>query len=423
MAPFSLSLIRRDPATGAQWNIGKISSFQTNIPTPDMADPNLNPDDMGDVSARAHKIDIHIASSGYAKYRNMPSRANVEASYRPSSPPQSFREALQGLSMASSTLEVPIPQKAGPVDEGFTRQVVMSYSRTLRSNIKEVLRRRDRPVTPPEGAPAMAPEDLLPPQRPGHRRQGSSSTVGSGESSGGAGFPPGTNENMPPYMKQPTVTETKHRERRDSSPHTLITTPGPGLRPKGYVFASPWDGRCEFSTSSNGRALKCRHILDYNTAKKFDPATLAQNLREAKAAKQAAGGRPRGDSLGSALVGAKAVSELRFNLPSPDLFKASAKEPSSAVSGKFAKLLHKVEQHQHKKRGNNFSSGDEDEYYESDEDTGFDLSLGKEKAGGGNRGKRVKLGKLIIYDEGLKMLDLVVAANVGVWWTTWEKSV
>jgi hypothetical protein len=52
----------------------------------------------------------------------------------------------------------------------------------------------------------------------------------------------------------------------------------------------------------------------------------------------------------------------------------------------------------------------------------FSLALGKEKAGGGNRGKRAKLGKLIVHDEGLKMMDLVVAANIGVWWGAWEKS-
>jgi hypothetical protein len=56
----------------------------------------------------------------------------------------------------------------------------------------------------------------------------------------------------------------------------------------------------------------------------------------------------------------------------------------------------------------------------SDEEDRLDLSIGQEKAGGGNRGKRVKLGKLIILDEGFKMLDLVVAANMGIWWSVWE---
>lgn len=46
----------------------------------------------------------------------------------------------------------------------------------------------------------------------------------------------------------------------------------------------------------------------------------------------------------------------------------------------------------------------------------IDLSLAREKAGGGMRGNSAKLGKLIIEDEGIKMLDLVVAACMAVWW-------
>jgi hypothetical protein len=34
---------------------------------------------------------------------------------------------------------------------------------------------------------------------------------------------------------------------------------------------------------------------------------------------------------------------------------------------------------------------------DDEEEPIFDLSLGKERAGGGNRGKRAKLGKLIVY--------------------------
>jgi hypothetical protein len=55
----------------------------------------------------------------------------------------------------------------------------------------------------------------------------------------------------------------------------------------------------------------------------------------------------------------------------------------------------------------------------NEDEARLDLSIGQERAGGGNRGKRAKLGKLIIYDEGFKMLDLIVAANMGVWWSVW----
>jgi hypothetical protein len=48
-------------------------------------------------------------------------------------------------------------------------------------------------------------------------------------------------------------------------------------------------------------------------------------------------------------------------------------------------------------------------------------NLGSEKAGGGLGGKRAKLGKLIIHPQGVEMLDLLVAANIGLWWRAWEK--
>lgn len=51
----------------------------------------------------------------------------------------------------------------------------------------------------------------------------------------------------------------------------------------------------------------------------------------------------------------------------------------------------------------------------------MDLSLGHERAGGGFSGNHSKLGKLIIENEGLKMMDLLVAANMSVWWKNYEK--
>lgn len=64
------------------------------------------------------------------------------------------------------------------------------------------------------------------------------------------------------------------------------------------------------------------------------------------------------------------------------------------------------------RRSTSTSSGGE---ADSDEER-LDLSLAREPAGGGMRGKSAKLGKLIVEDEGIKMLDLVVAACMAVWW-------
>ncbi|KAK3988753.1 hypothetical protein QBC44DRAFT_98276 [Cladorrhinum sp. PSN332] len=366
---FSLTVIRRDPSSGSQVNVGKITSFATNIPTPEQADPTLDPDNMN-ISLGAQKLNIRIDTSGYAKYRGMPSRASADAQS------QAFAQMIQngGKDRSVSIGSTPV----GPVEEGFNRQVAMAYAGGWKSGIKKAFHRRERAGTNNgNGSPDAphSPDDTGAP-KPLHTRQGSTSTVGSNHSASG----------------------------EESG---IITHPGPGLRPKGYFFLSPWEGRCEFRTSTNGRSLKLRHVLDSTTKFQFDPKEVAQNFQNAQAM-----GRSRGDELQSALLGNKPVSELRFNLPSQSDFFGARKNDAerdnrtSRLSKQFANLLNREPK----------SSDDE---WSDDEG---DMDLGKEHAGGGHSGKKVKLGKLIIHDEGLKMLDLVVAANVGVWWTTWART-
>lgn len=50
----------------------------------------------------------------------------------------------------------------------------------------------------------------------------------------------------------------------------------------------------------------------------------------------------------------------------------------------------------------------------------LDLSLGQEHLGGGFRGQQAKLGKLLIFGDGSKMLDLIVAANIAMFWRAWK---
>ena len=366
-----------------------------------MADPSLNPEDMGAVS-RPQKIDIRIETSGYAKYRGMPSIASVDA-FKPGSG-EAFAQAMKGLASGPATT-VPAP-KAFPVEEGFHRQVLMSYSKSLTSNIKDIKdrspfhrRHRAESSAAAEGTGSFSQEDFPPPRKLFHRRADSASTVGSTDS---AARDEGRDRKAADAPSRPDG-------RKGSPPPSLTTEPGPGLKPRGYAFTSPWDGRCEFRTSSTGRSLKCRHILDPKS-QKFNPAAVAQAIKDAQAM-----GRSRGDELTSALAGAKPVSELRFNLA---VFRPRTEGQGEGGKGKwdphhlhgqFSKFLHLEPR----------SSDDDDWDYD---DEPMDMSLGKEDAGGGSSGKRAKLGKLIIHDEGLKMLDLVVAANVGVWWTSWERT-
>lgn len=375
---FSLTIIRRDPASGSQCNVGQITSFQTNVPTPEHAEPSLDPNNMGNPLAQAQKINIRLHTSGYAKYRDMPTKADIEAA----KPPPAGYSFSQQMMRAGHVEVGEAPVQNPPLNSGgqsarigFTRDVVMTYGGSFSSNFKKAFQRKDPQVSVPGGLaaePGLAPPEVLAAHTPQHARNGSASTIGSVDSVDG-----------------------KHR--------VLLTTAAvPGMRPKGYAFLSPWDGRCEFRTSADGRCLKCRHVLD-SANNKIDPSDLANSIRDAHAL-----GRSRGDELTSALVGAKPVSELRFSLPHGNSHRKN-------LSGQFGKLL------QPKRLSSDDDCGDEDEYSFGNTTGPMDLSLGREHAGGGTRGKRAKLGKLIIHDEGLKMLDLAVAANVGVWWNSWGR--
>lgn len=146
-------------------------------------------------------------------------------------------------------------------------------------------------------------------------------------------------------------------------------------RSKGYSFTSPWNGQCEFSTSTSGKALKCRHLLPNRN-------------------------------------GTLEVSELRFNLPTSS---RKTPTPNSEKRGSYFSGMHK------RMHSDESWDGGETPSFHTDEDGNMDLSLGQERAGGGFGGKQAKLGKLIIYEGGLAMLDLLVAANIGLWWRAWER--
>ncbi|WQF78994.1 hypothetical protein CDEST_04008 [Colletotrichum destructivum] len=362
--PYSLSLIRRDPSSGNQWNVGRVSSHQLEDAGDDgyeyfsFDSAGLSAHDRRRANAPQPPIHIHLESSGYAKFRHMPLRQSVDAPRNSMcSPPfANSEDALQHMQQQQQLLQRQSPEG------GFSRQVVMSYAKSWSSNIREKLSSRSRSGSIDDGgagAGLTATTTTLgtSPARSNnrHSRQLSSHSTGSVSSNGS-----------------------------DSGP--IITQPGYGLRPQGYVFVSPWDGRCEFRTGNAGRSVKCRHVLP-----------TAGGLSNPLA--------PTTSSTYSA-----AVSELRFNLPSSELFRQEGKREQ--LSGHFSRLL--------KVGGGGNRDGD---YSDEDEPPSpFDLKLGRERAGGGNRGKRAKLGKLIIYPEGLKMLDLVVAANMGVWWGAWEKT-
>ena len=168
---------------------------------------------------------------------------------------------------------------------------------------------------------------------------------------------------------------------------------------KKFVLQSPWDGTCEFAAGIAGRSLKCKHSY-----RSTDPRY--------------------GPSMHSATV-----SELRFNLPSSKAF--GSPNPKSSIPGtpREAKRSSIFSSHRKKHSSSSLQTPNATSLSEANGYFGskieledrLDLALGQEHAGGGFGGKQAKLGKLIISNEGLLMLDLVVAANMALWWRVYEK--
>ncbi|RDL32527.1 uncharacterized protein BP5553_08983 [Venustampulla echinocandica] len=375
---FSITLIRRDPASGAQWNIGSISGHPINNESPHR--PTKSP-------VRSKKpyfdISVELTTPGYTPFRNSQPIAH------PSKDLPVVGQQLSTTKAAKTGPNRAQPQGSSVIPSSFHRQVFMEGSNSW-----------GRPSTKHK----RTPSDLS-----GKRGRGYS-----GSSAIGYSDTMGTDQEEEAAAHMP--------------------------RPKGYIFLSPWEGRCKFSTGSGGRSLRCRHTLP-------SPVS-AINTADSSASTQP-----------SVLL-----SELRFNLPSSALF-GSSKSPErsrerstdfkGATATKFRHIRNKLSSeireyrasHSHRHSDDEedppalpprpnlrFTTNSSDEANDAhiadnldrvlhvgdEENSRLDLSLGQEKAGGGNRGKRAKLGKLIIHDEGFKMLDLVVAANMGIWWSTWD---
>ncbi|KAM0812000.1 hypothetical protein AB5N19_14317 [Seiridium cardinale] len=365
--PFSLTLIRRDRSSHQQWNVGRVASFQLDYPE-QIPDEKYIP---------SPSISVHLETPGYSKFRGMPPpgtkfdirdiRESLDMIRPGSSSAAPFTSASSPQRQRAKPVEPPQSQTSPISAHVFERQVKMIYGPSWTTNIRNAFQRRK----------SREDEMSTSPKRPGHTRQASSLSIGSF----GGDF--------------------------DGGEAPVVTIPSPGLKPQGYMFTSPWDGRCEFRTGNGGRSVRCRHILPTHTMQ-WNP--LADGADE-----DAGAGRGH-RRTGSRSPKAKGhdISELRFNLPSAEIFNTKPADPSKPHEAR--------ERTRDRIRNSMINKTEDDVDDEEYENVGFDMSLGREKAGGGNRGKRAKMGKLIIWDEGLKMLDLVVAANVGIWWNVWEKS-
>lgn len=377
---FSITIIRRDPSSGAQWNVGTLVREEQRGPnSPYMKKPYFD-------------ISIHLSTPGYGQFRGPPASQHYDRNLSGTGKGSPGPNILSATNRTSETLG-----NQAASGQGFVRELCMEGS-SFWTRAKQ------------------------------HKR--AQSDISDTRSA--------TDGHNNKFIGDVGDDQFHFRGTEDST----------DSEPKGYVFTSPWGGRCKFSTTSGGKSLRCRHTL---------PHPISANS---------------GD-FGSQSQDSAMLSELRFNLPSAAVFSpqssSSAAKALVVGSGRLSKqkLGHIRNKLSPEKiirpplpprlaptsyaamypsdddgppmlpprpqldTSTTESSDDGGETHASpvpdqlastlanEDESRLDLSIGQERAGGGNRGKRAKLGKLIIYDEGFKMLDLIVAANMGVWWSVW----
>ncbi|KAE8356907.1 hypothetical protein BDV28DRAFT_126398 [Aspergillus coremiiformis] len=209
-----------------------------------------------------------------------------------------------------------------------------------------------------------------------------------------------------------------------------------------YTFTSPWNGTCTFSTSVNGRSLKCKHMISMpptgpNGAPIDNPAVTVAEIRfNTPFQASHLHHQPGPSHISPFTLSQNPAVKDQTNTPvlHPLSTDPGASSPSDRTSKRntLAHFLSPNSYNRPRARSgasahstssiSNFGAPTRKPSTSStssgaaDLDDRLDLSLARENAGGGMRGKSAKLGKLIIEDEGIKMLDLLVASCMAVWW-------
>ena len=223
MPDFSITIIRRDPTSGGQWNVGKLTGGAAAMRRKNAFSSS------GLQSPQAeNSVAIEISTEGYSKFIDhsvsLPTPGHTQNHQHTSNP--DTPKAEKSLFFATKRF-------------AFRRQLLLEKPRSHSTSLSP-------------------------------RKKGFRSSIDSRSSEWSA-------------APEPSV---------PSPPLSL-----PLFRP--YTFQSPWNGICEFSTGMSGRSVKCKHTLP-------SPANSAGQ-----------------HSAHSTFT----ISELRFNLPTSNLFTKTSTSP------------------------------------------------------------------------------------------------
>ncbi|KAL4808443.1 hypothetical protein BDV18DRAFT_99929 [Aspergillus unguis] len=342
---FHITLIRRDPTHGSQWNVATMST------------PHLNHD----------SIDIDVSTPGYSRFAGKNEPLSLDA-LGLNLPP----EARAKLAQHTNFFPQPDPalvQQAQPASHDPTQP--RRFHRKLLVS---------RPHHSDESRGSL---DLS------NGRPSMDSISGS-----------------PMNTSQPTSSKLKSGY---------------------YTFTSPWNGSCTFSASVNGRSLKCKHMIPspgFPNPTQSTPENPAVTVAEIRFNTPFQSGHlhyPGSSHASPFLLSQTTILQDPSTMHDPSI--PYYYDPSAPSPSKRAALANLINQKLNRRPSNSSSSdGGNDPpppplpRRPGDNLDRLDLSLAREKAGGGIRGDSAKLGKLVIEDEGIKMLDLVVASCMAVWW-------
>ncbi|KAL4908117.1 hypothetical protein BDW74DRAFT_174813 [Aspergillus multicolor] len=337
---FHITLIRRDPSHGSQWNVATMST------------PHLD----------STSIDIEVSTPGYSRF------------------------ASQNESLSLESLSLNLPAEA-----------------------RSLLSRHPHITIPSDPPDTSAPRDPSQPRR-FHRKLLVSRPHNQEEarnSRGSLDFPGG-------------------RPSMDSISGASINTQHPAsskLKTGYYTFTSLWNGTCTFSASVNGRSLKCKHMIPspgFSNPTQENPAVTVAEIRFNTPFQTGHLQYPGSQHASPFLLSQSTI--LKDPSAHHDPSAPYYYDPSVPPPSKRAAIANLINQRLNRRPSNSSSSDGGGDVppplpvRRPPDDERIDLSLAREKAGGGMRGDSAKLGKLVIEDEGIKMLDLVVAASMAVWW-------
>ncbi len=197
----SLTLIRRDPSSGAQWNVAHIEDPQVF----DVSSSNSN-----DFAARmkfGNPMYVEIFNPGYSKFLNSDTTGKAPLPSRPTD-----------MSLQPGTSSQPFIPESGTVgpsdfEKTFRRRLWMEGAQSSNGGF-------------------------------GHRKN-SSYDASAGRPNSGGGYN---------TQGQPSPSFLTHENQSYST--IQVSDRQSGFR--GYVFNSPWNSRCEFVTGGGGGSLKVR---------------------------------------------------------------------------------------------------------------------------------------------------------------------